>query len=179
MKMKNPSYNHINEHSCLLPVTVLIIQMDPLIIYIPSYSNTRDMQFTVSYICWKVNLHPSLMSLADWIRFSSRIVLYLGPSILPSTLTSFPVPAPFFLGQNIQFCPYHTREPFSNACWLARGDSGDCGGKMLCYPDAFIRRDYTKASAFQLKTIISLIQNVSIDTEKKPKLNSNTYISFT
>ncbi|MEQ2303918.1 hypothetical protein AMECASPLE_021655, partial [Ameca splendens] len=41
--------------------------------------------------CWKVNLHPSLKSFAD--SFSSRIVLYLAPSIFPSTLTTFPVPA--------------------------------------------------------------------------------------
>ena len=36
---------------------------------------------------------PSLKSFADSIRFSTRIALYLAPSIFPSVLTSFPVPA--------------------------------------------------------------------------------------
>lgn len=38
--------------------------------------------------CWKVILRPSLKSFAD-----SRIVLYLAPSIFPSTLTILPVSA--------------------------------------------------------------------------------------
>nr|XP_040020219.1 calcium homeostasis modulator protein 6 isoform X2 [Gasterosteus aculeatus aculeatus] len=42
---------------------------------------------------WKTNLRPSLRSLADSIRFSSRMVLYLAPCIFPSILTIFPVPA--------------------------------------------------------------------------------------
>ena len=46
-----------------------------------------------SLSCWKVNLFPSLKSFAASHRFSCRIALYLAPSILPSTLTSFPVPA--------------------------------------------------------------------------------------
>ncbi|KAL4008967.1 hypothetical protein ACER0C_002819 [Sarotherodon galilaeus] len=46
-----------------------------------------------SLSCWKVNLRPSLKSFADSKRFSSKIALYLAPSIFPSTLTSFPVPA--------------------------------------------------------------------------------------
>ncbi|KAL3987344.1 nuclear receptor co-repressor 2 [Sarotherodon galilaeus] len=45
-----------------------------------------------SLSCWKVNLRPSLKSFADSKRFS-KIALYLAPSIFPSTLTSFPVPA--------------------------------------------------------------------------------------
>ena len=43
--------------------------------------------------CWKVNLRPSLKSQEDWNRFPSRITLYLAPSIIPSILTSVPVPA--------------------------------------------------------------------------------------
>ena len=35
-----------------------------------------------SLSCWKVNLRPSLKSFADSNRFSSKIVLYLAPSIL-------------------------------------------------------------------------------------------------
>uniref|UniRef100_A0A8C7P234 Uncharacterized protein n=1 Tax=Oncorhynchus mykiss TaxID=8022 RepID=A0A8C7P234_ONCMY len=46
-----------------------------------------------SLSCWKTNLRPSLKSFADSIRFSSRMVLYLAPSIFPSILTIFPVPA--------------------------------------------------------------------------------------
>ena len=46
-----------------------------------------------SLSCWKVKLRPSLKSFADSNRFSSKIVLYLAPSIFPSTQTSFPVPA--------------------------------------------------------------------------------------
>ena len=46
-----------------------------------------------SLSCWKMNLRPSLKSFADCIRFSSRIALYLAPSLFPSILTSFPVPA--------------------------------------------------------------------------------------
>ena len=41
-----------------------------------------------SLSCWKV-----ISSLLQTNRFSSKIVLYLAPSIFPSTLTSFPVPA--------------------------------------------------------------------------------------
>lgn len=40
-----------------------------------------------------MNLHPNLRSFADSNRFSLRTVLYLAPSIFPSTLTSFPVSA--------------------------------------------------------------------------------------
>uniref|UniRef100_A0A8C8M9Q3 SUV39H1 histone lysine methyltransferase b n=1 Tax=Oncorhynchus tshawytscha TaxID=74940 RepID=A0A8C8M9Q3_ONCTS len=42
---------------------------------------------------YSTNLRPSLRSFADSIRFSSRMVLYLAPSIFPSILTIFPVPA--------------------------------------------------------------------------------------
>lgn len=41
----------------------------------------------------KVNLHPIFRPPADWNRCSSRIALYLAPSILPSVLATFPVPA--------------------------------------------------------------------------------------
>lgn len=44
-----------------------------------------------SLSCWKVNLHRSLKSLADQNRFSSKIFLYLAPSVLPST-DQFPNP---------------------------------------------------------------------------------------
>ena len=46
-----------------------------------------------SLSCWKVNPRPSLESLEDWNRFPSRISLYLAPSIIPSILISFSVPA--------------------------------------------------------------------------------------
>ncbi|KAL7829445.1 hypothetical protein AOLI_G00303300 [Acnodon oligacanthus] len=46
-----------------------------------------------SLSCWKVNLRPSLTSFAESNKFSSKIALYLAPSIFPSTLTNFPVPA--------------------------------------------------------------------------------------
>ncbi|CAI5670166.1 unnamed protein product [Oreochromis niloticus] len=46
-----------------------------------------------SLSCWKVKLRPSLKSFADSKRFPSKIALYLAPSIFPSTLTCFPVPA--------------------------------------------------------------------------------------
>ncbi len=46
-----------------------------------------------SLSCWKVNLRPSLRSWALWIRFSSRISLYLAAFIFPSIATSRPVPA--------------------------------------------------------------------------------------
>lgn len=42
---------------------------------------------------WKVNLHVSLKSFTASDRSCSRTVLYLAPSLFPSTLTSFPVPA--------------------------------------------------------------------------------------
>ena len=42
--------------------------------------------------CWKVNLRPSLKFFADSHRLS-KLVLYLAPSLFPSTQTSFPVPA--------------------------------------------------------------------------------------
>lgn len=40
-------------------------------------------------LCWKVNLRPSLKCLAVWNRISSRILLNLSTSFLPSTLSSF------------------------------------------------------------------------------------------
>ena len=40
-----------------------------------------------------MNLRPSLNSLEDWNRLHSSISLYLAPSIIPSILTRFPVPA--------------------------------------------------------------------------------------
>lgn len=46
-----------------------------------------------SLSCWKTNLLPSCTSqpsLADWVRLSSRIVLYFTAFMLPSTLTSLP-----------------------------------------------------------------------------------------
>ena len=46
-----------------------------------------------SLTCWKVKHQPCLKSFADSYRFSSKIVLYLAPSIFPLTQTSFPVPA--------------------------------------------------------------------------------------
>ncbi|XP_054642150.1 uncharacterized protein LOC129187227 isoform X9 [Dunckerocampus dactyliophorus] len=41
----------------------------------------------------RLKLSYTLKSFADSSRFSSKVVLYLAPSIFPSTLTSFPVPA--------------------------------------------------------------------------------------
>ena len=49
--------------------------------------------FLGSLSYWKVNLRPSLKSFAVSNRFSFKVSLYLAPTILPSTLTSFPVPA--------------------------------------------------------------------------------------
>lgn len=46
-----------------------------------------------SWSCWKVNLRPSLRSLALWTRFSFRISPWFAPFSFPSTLTSRPVPA--------------------------------------------------------------------------------------
>ena len=43
--------------------------------------------------CWNVNLCHSQRSFALWSRFSSRIYLNLAPFIVPSILTSLPVPA--------------------------------------------------------------------------------------
>ncbi len=60
-----------------------------------------------SLSCWKVNLRPSLKSFADSNRFSSRIALYLAPSIFPSTVTSFPVPAEEKLPHTMMLPPPH------------------------------------------------------------------------
>ena len=45
-----------------------------------------------SLSCWNINLHRCRRSFALWSRFSSRIGLYLAPFIVPSVLTSLPVP---------------------------------------------------------------------------------------
>ena len=46
-----------------------------------------------SLLCWKVNCCPSLRLHALWSRFSLMTSLYFAASILPSILTSLPVPA--------------------------------------------------------------------------------------
>ena len=46
-----------------------------------------------SLSCWNVNLRHSLRAFAFWIRFSSRICLYLTPFIVPSIFTSPALPA--------------------------------------------------------------------------------------
>ena len=72
-----------------------------------------------SLSCWKVNLRPSLKSYVDSNRFSSKISLYLAPSIFPSTLTIFPVPAEEKHPQSMMLLPPYLTVGMVCSGWCA------------------------------------------------------------
>lgn len=70
---------------------------------------------------------PRSQGSADWNRFSSRVTLYLAPSVLPSTLISFPVPEEVKL-------PYNSMLP---PPWFTLGMVFSNKHSTLCYNQKF------------------------------------------
>ena len=81
--------------------------------------------------CLKVNLHPGLKSLEDWIRFRSRISLYLAGSIIPSILTSFPVPADETHPHSMMLPPPWWCSRGDERCWVCSRHSISLMAKNL------------------------------------------------
>ena len=97
------------------------------ILFLFSHSSVAVALCFRSLSCWNVNLLTRFRFMANWSRFSSRIIIYFVPYIVPSLLTSLPVPADEKQLHNMMLPPPY----LPGWCWLGDVQCSACADITL------------------------------------------------